>query len=48
MKARRKEMYSFGALIDKEHGEAIEKHLKEVNKTKTSWLVEKIDEDTKK
>ena len=48
MRARRKQKYSFSVLIDKERGEKIEKHLKDTNQTKTKWLEEKIDNDTKK
>lgn len=45
---RRKKKYTFYATIDKEKGQALEKHLQENNQTKTSWLNEKIDQDTKK
>ena len=48
MRNRRKQKYSFSVLLDKERGEKIEQHLKETNKTKTKWLEEKIDHDTKK
>lgn len=48
MKARRKEKYNFYATIDKGQGKKLEEHLKETNKTKTQWLNEKIDSDTKK
>lgn len=47
MRERRKEKKSFSCLIDLERGKAIEKHLQETNKTKTQWLSEKIDQDTK-
>lgn len=48
MKSRREGKKTFSALIDKEKAEAIEKKLKEENKTKTLWLEEKIDEEIKK
>lgn len=45
---RRKDKASFSVLIDKEKGLAIEEHLKKTNQTKTKWLENKIDQDTKK
>lgn len=45
MKKRREGKKNFSALIDAEKVDAIEKKLKEDNKTKTSWLEEKIDEE---
>lgn len=44
---RRKKKTSFSVLIDNEHGEKLRKHLKQTNQTKTKWLIEKIDQDTK-
>ena len=48
MKKRREGRKTFSALIDKEKAENLEKKLKEENKSKTSWLEEKIDEELKK
>lgn len=45
MKKRREGKKNFSALIDADKVDAIEKRLKEKNKTKTSWLEEKIDEE---
>lgn len=45
---RRKTKKDFNVLIPKEKYEAIDKRLKEQNKTKTKWLIEKIDEEIKK
>lgn len=45
---RRKQKTSFSVLIDKEHGDKLTQHLKATNQTKTGWLIEKIDQDTKK
>lgn len=45
MKKRREGKKNFSALIDADKVDAIEKKLKEDNKTKTSWLEEKIDEE---
>ncbi len=45
MKKRREGKKNFSALIDADKIDAIEKKLKEDNKTKTSWLEEKIDEE---
>ncbi len=47
-KQRRKDKKDFNVLIPKEKYEAIDKKLKEENKTKTKWLIEKIDEEIKK
>lgn len=47
-KERRKDRKDFNVLIPKEKYEAIDKKLKEQNKTKTKWLIEKIDEEIKK
>ena len=46
MKERRKQKSSFSVLIDKEHGEKLQKHLTKTNQTKTQWLIKKIDQDT--
>jgi len=48
MKSRREGKKTFSVLIDKDKAEAIEKKLKEENKTKSLWLEEKIDEEIKK
>lgn len=45
---RRKSKYQFYAELSQEKGKALENHLKETNKTKTQWINEKIDQDTKK
>lgn len=45
MKKRREGKKTFSALIDRERAESIEKRLKLQNKSKTSWLEEKIDEE---
>lgn len=45
MKKRREGKKNFSVLIDADKVDAIEKKLKEENKTKTSWLEEKIDEE---
>lgn len=45
MKKRREGKKNFSALIDADKVDAIERRLKEKNKTKTSWLEEKIDEE---
>lgn len=45
MKKRREGKKNFSALIDAYKVDAMEKRLKEKNKTKTSWLEEKIDEE---
>lgn len=45
MKKRREGKKNFSALIDADKVDAMEKRLKEKNKTKTSWLEEKIDEE---
>lgn len=45
MKKRREGKKNFSALIDADKVDAMEKKLKEDNKTKTSWLEEKIDEE---
>lgn len=47
-KQRRKDKKDFNVLIPKEKYEAIDSKLKEQNKTKTKWLIEKIDEEIKK
>lgn len=47
-KERRKDRKDFNVLIPKEKYEKIDKKLKEQQKTKTQWLIEKIDEETKK
>ena len=47
MKSRRQGKKTFSALIAEEKAEAIERKLRELNKTKTAWLEEKIDAETK-
>lgn len=47
-KARRKKLKDFGVLIDRQKLELFEKKLKLENKTKTSWLNNKIDEELQK
>lgn len=47
-KQRRETRKNFSVLIDKNKAEALEKKLKEENKTKTAWLESKIDEELKK
>lgn len=42
---RRKDRKDFSVLIPKEKYDKIDKKLKEQNKTKTEWLIEKIDEE---
>ena len=44
-KQRRENRKGFSVLLPKEKVIAIEEWLKEHNKTKTSWLEEKIDEE---
>lgn len=44
---RRKNRKDFSVLIPKEKYNKIDKKLKEQGKTKTEWLIEKIDEETK-
>lgn len=46
-KERRKNRKDFSVLIPKEKYDKIDKKLKEQEKTKTEWLIEKIDEETK-
>jgi hypothetical protein F3_00407 len=45
---RRKKLKDFGVLIDREKLEIFEEKLKSENKTKTTWLNDKIDEELKK
>lgn len=47
-KERRKKLKDFGVLVDRGKLEILEEKLKSENKTKTSWLNEKIDEELKK
>jgi hypothetical protein len=47
MKSRREGKKTFSALITEEKATALDIILKEQSKTKTSWLEEKIDQDTK-
>ncbi len=47
-KARRKDRKDFNVLIPKEKYDKIDRKLKEQKKTKTEWLIEKIDEEVKK
>ena len=42
---RRKDKKDFNVLIPKEKYDYIDKKLKEQNKTKTQWLLEKIEEE---
>lgn len=44
---RRRNRKDFSVLIPKEKYNKIDKKLKEQGKTKTEWLIEKIDEETK-
>lgn len=44
-KERRKTRKDFGVLIERNKLEILERKLKEQNKTKTTWLNEKIDEE---
>lgn len=45
---RRKKLKGFSVLIPNEKYEQIDIELKKQNKTKTQWLIEKINEETKK
>lgn len=45
MKQRRETKKTFSALIDRDKAEAIERKLQNENKSKTSWLEEKIGEE---
>lgn len=45
---RRKTRKNFNVLLPEDKYNIIDKTLKEKNKTKTEWLIEKIDEETKK
>lgn len=45
MRRRREGKKTFSALIDKEKADSLEKKLREENRSKTSWLEEKIDEE---
>lgn len=45
MKKRREGKKTFSALIDREKAEGLEKKLRDENRSKTSWLEEKIDEE---
>ena len=45
---RRKNFKGFNVLLPIDKSEAIDKKLEEMNKTKTEWLIEKIDEEIKK
>lgn len=47
-KKRRETLGSFSVLIDRERLCKIEDILKNKKKTKTKWLIEKIDEEIKK
>jgi len=47
-KERRKKLKTFSVNIDKELAERLECKLEERNKTKTSWLIEKIKEEISK
>ena len=45
---RRKKTKNFAVAVDREKMEQFEKKLSEQNKSKKSWLEEKIDEELKK
>ncbi len=47
-KKRREKLKDFGVLVDRKRLEELEKKLKNENRTKTSWINEKIDEELKK
>ncbi len=47
-KKRRENLKHFNVVLPKELVESIEKRLYELGKTKTAWLIEKIDEELKK
>lgn len=47
-KKRRESRKSFSVLLDKEKAERFEEKLKIINKTKSNWLNEKIDEELNK
>lgn len=47
-KQRRETRKHFNVLIDKEKVEKLEEKLKKSNRTKASWLEEKIDEEISK
>ena len=47
-KKRRESRKSFSVLLDKEKAEKFEERLEIINKTKSQWLNEKIDEELKK
>ena len=44
-KQRREERKNFSVLLDKPKADKFEKKLKDINKTKSQWLNEKIDEE---
>lgn len=48
MQKRRTNKKTFSVLIDKDKIEKLEQRLNEIKKSKTAWLEEKIDEETKK
>ncbi|MDE5620591.1 MAG: hypothetical protein K2I80_08790 [Ruminococcus sp.] len=48
MKSRREGKKTFSVLIDKNKAESLDRKLQEQNKTKASWLEEKIDEELEK
>lgn len=47
-KKRRESRKSFSVLLDKEKAERLEEKLEIINKTKSQWLNEKIDEELEK
>lgn len=47
-KKRRESRKAFNVLLDKNKLEEFEKRLDKINKTKSEWLNEKIDEEMKK
>lgn len=48
MKSRREGKKTFSVLINKDKAENLDRKLQEQNKTKASWLEEKIDEELEK
>ena len=47
-KERRKKLKTFSVNINKELAEKLEAKLEDLKKTKTSWLIEKIEEEINK
>lgn len=48
MKERRKKIGQFSVAVPREKLDALSEKLEEQNKTKTQWLIEKIDEELSK